>query len=385
MLQQLAADMDVLCVAEPASLADGDTIVALHRQLERLAAVVARADAAFEAGRDWQADGARSAAAWISVRCRQPLTDARRRVRLGRDLRAMPATEEAWLAGEVGEAHVEPLAGVRRQVGGEMFDPDEAKLVEHARSLNYRDFRRVLAYWVQAADPDGAERDAQAQRDARRLHVSQSIDGMWFLDGVLDPISGEAVAGALRSIANELFETDWAKAKARRGDDVYVADLARTPTQRRADALVGMARRALAAPPGARLPEPLISVLVGYETFAGRICELAGGTVVTPGSLLPWLTKAYVERVVFGGPDRVKNVGVRRRLFAGATRRAVEVCDRQCYSSSATSPPPSVRSTTSSPTARAGSPSTTTAGPPAPHHNRHRREPDDPPPGLRPK
>ena len=73
-------------------------------------------------------------------------------------------------------------------------------------------------------------------------------------------------------------------------------------------------------------------MLVGYETFAGRICELASGRVVAPAALLPWLTEAVVERVVFDGPDRVKNVGVRRRLFDGATRRAVQVRDRECFS-----------------------------------------------------
>ena len=66
-------------------------------------------------------------------------------------------------------------------------------------------------------------------------------------------------------------------------------------------------------------------------TFAGRICELANGTVLSPGSLLRWLDQAWVERVVFDGPDRVKNLGVRRRLFTGATRRAVEVRDRECF------------------------------------------------------
>ncbi len=84
-------------------------------------------------------------------------------------------------------------------------------------------------------------------------------------------------------------------------------------------------------PAGARLPEPLFSVLVGYETFAGRICELGDGTVVAPGALVPWLDQAWVERVVFEGPDRVKNVGTRRRIFTGATRRAVEVRDRECF------------------------------------------------------
>jgi hypothetical protein len=92
-----------------------------------------------------------------------------------------------------------------------------------------------------------------------------------------------------------------------------------------------MARRAGAVPEGARRPEPLFSVFVGYETFAGRICELAGGSVVSPGSLVPWLDQAWVERVVFDSPDRIKNVGVHRRLFAGATRRAAQVRERECF------------------------------------------------------
>jgi hypothetical protein len=111
---------------------------------------------------------------------------------------------------------------------------------------------------------------------------------------------------------------------------VVAGDLARTPAQRRADALVEMARRAGAVPAGARLPEPLFSVLVDYETFE-RTCELAAGTVVAPGSLSRWLGQGWVERVVFDGPDRVKNVGVRRRLFTGGTRRAVQLRDRECF------------------------------------------------------
>ena len=107
--------------------------------------------------------------------------------------------------------------------------------------------------------------------------------------------------------------------------------LTRRPAQRRADALVEMARRSAGYPHGGRLPEPLFSVMVGYETFAGRICELANGTVVTPGEVARWIDSAWVERVVFDGPSRVIDVGVRRRLFGGATRRAVQVRDRQCF------------------------------------------------------
>jgi hypothetical protein len=122
-----------------------------------------------------------------------------------------------------------------------------------------------------------------------------------------------------------------AAAKATHGSRTCAAHLSRTPAQRRHDALVEMARRARSAATG-RPARPLFTVLVGYETLAGRVCELASGTVVTPGSLVPWLSEADVERVVFDGPDRVKNVGPRRRLFSGATRRAVQVRDRTCYS-----------------------------------------------------
>ena len=117
--------------------------------------------------------------------------------------------------------------------------------------------------------------NARADHEARRLHLSQGYRGNWALDGGFDPLGGAVLDGALKRIEHELFEADWAEARARVGDGVGLADLARTPAQRRADAMVEMARRSAAMPAGARLPEPLFSVLVGWETFAGRICELA--------------------------------------------------------------------------------------------------------------
>jgi hypothetical protein len=146
------------------------------------------------------------------------------------------------------------------------------------------------------------------------------------------------VDNALRRIEAELFDADWAEARERRGEAAGVADLGRTAAQRRADAVVEMARRAGAVPEGARRPEPLFSVLVGYETFAGRMCELANGTVVSPGSLVHWLDEVWVERVVFDSPSRVIDVGAARRLFAGATRRAVQLRDRQCFHPPCTQP-----------------------------------------------
>jgi len=308
---ELVGAVDALCAADPAALADGETLVALHRQLERLAAVSTRAVAAFDAGRAWSADGAHSASAWLRMRWNVPATSARRRVKLGRALREMPAVEAAWLAGDIGEAQVALLASARTPETASCFERDEAMLIDQAAKLGYRSFARALAYWEQLADPEGTERSAEGQHADRRLHLSQTFGGAWVLQGLFDPINGAILANVVGRIEKELFEADWAEARERVGDKVCAGDLARTPAQRRADALVEMARRAAAMPAGSRLPEPLFSVLVGYETFAGRICELADGTVVAPGSLVPWLDPAWVERVVFDGPSRVKDVGVR--------------------------------------------------------------------------
>jgi hypothetical protein len=195
-----------------------------------------------------------------------------------------------------------------------------------------------LDYWRQHADPDGVERDAAHDEALRRLHLSPGLRGSGILDGLLTPLARATVAGALGRVEQELFAADWARARAEHGDQACGAHIARTPAQRRHDALVELARRALAAPPGGRRPEPLVSVLVGYEAFRGRVCQLADGTVVTPGTVASLLGEAWIERVVFDGPSRVVDLGQARR-FTGAARRALEVRDRHCTHPGCHEPP----------------------------------------------
>jgi hypothetical protein len=371
-VEELTAAVDRLVDADPAMLGDGEAVVALHRELERLAAVTTRAVASFDAGGEWDHD-ARSAASWLTHRCRMPAATARARVRRGRALRHLPVAEVAWLAAEVGEAQVGLLAAARTPLTEAAMARDEELLVGEARRLGFASFARAMAYWRWRADPDGAEDDAAAQRERRNFHLSQSIGGLWFADGVFDPIAGEVVARELGRIEDELFAADWAEAKARLGEEVRAADLRRTPAQRRADALVEMATRSATAPAGGRRPEPLFTVLVGYETLAGTICELANGTMVTPGSLLPWLESAWVERVVFDGPSRVIDVGGHRRLFSGATRRAVEVRDRECFDPSCDVPAERCQIDHVRPWAEGGLTTQSNGRPACTFHNRHRR------------
>jgi len=70
-------------------------------------------------------------------------------------------------------------------------------------------------------------------------------------------------------------------------------------------------------------------VLVDFPTLHGRVCELANGHVLSPGSLVAWLDQADIERAVFT-PDRRVEVSAASRFFSGATRRAIELRDRRC-------------------------------------------------------
>jgi hypothetical protein len=232
--------------------------------------------------------------------------------------------------GDITGAHVDVMASLRCDETEEALARDEALLVDQARRLRFDRFTRATAYWRQLADPDGADAEAERLRARRDVYLVKSLAGTWLGQMNLDPINGTIVSEELERLEHELFEADRAEARATLGRDPGPGDrLARTLGQRRADALVEMATRSKSCPGQARRPAPLFTVLVGWETLHGRICELENGTVVPAGSLLAWLDRADLERAVFAPGKRVE-ISPTTRLFTGATRRAIEVRDREC-------------------------------------------------------
>jgi hypothetical protein len=308
-----------------------DAVLAMERVRGGFDAAEARLLARWDAQGGWRASGAKTAAAWLSWHQRIPIQVARQRLRHARAVRDLPAVVEAWANGDIDRAHVTTLLEARNPRTRETFDRDHQRLLDLGREHSFSSFKRACDHWSMAADPDGAERGAEDDRAARELHLSESIGGLWFGRLTLDPVSGTIVDTTLGMIEQELFEQDWAAAKQRVGREPAVLDLARTPAQRRADALVEMATRARTAPVGGRRPAPLFTVVCGLETLTGPILELFNRRIITPGTAAAHLTKADVERIVFDGPSRVVDVGAKRRFFTGALRRAIEVRDRTCF------------------------------------------------------
>jgi hypothetical protein len=202
-------------------------------------------------------------------------------------------------------------------------------LVGFAKELKFAAFCTALAHWANRADPEGAEEADLERRNRRDVYLNQSINGMYLGAMTLDPVSGAIVSAELIRLEHQLFDEDWAEATERLGRTPMVHELGRTWAQRRADAMVEMAKRSASTPANAQRPEPLITLVVNYETMYGYICRIQGGPVVAPGTIFEHFDEARFERIVFA-PGRRVECSPKTRFFTGATRRAIEVRDQQC-------------------------------------------------------
>jgi hypothetical protein len=366
---------------------DGDellnALVALNRQ-QRLVGGYAQLMRAYDASKVWAETGAKSAASLLAYRSRMPAEDAKAHVRMGRALAKMSEVADSLARGDIGAYHARKLARLAtNRRTSEAFAHDEHKLLGYAETQEWPQFCRSVIYWEQQADPDGVEQQAGSDETLRRVNLSDGLHGTGILDGELTAIGNATVKTALERIYDEEFRAEWARVKDRLGRDPQLSELERTPAQRRHDALVEMATRAMTAPADGKRPRPLITVLVGYETFAGRICQLADQTVVTPGTVAKLLDEAFIERVVFDGPSRVIDVG-QARCFTGALRRAIEVRDQECQSPGCHVPYPRCEIDHIQPHSQGGPTTQDNGECKCGHHNRHkgngtgRHPPSDP-------
>jgi hypothetical protein len=327
-IASVSAGLDWFAHNDPSLFCDGASIKALERQGSRLDCATSRAVNSFETWGEWGREGAKSVTAWIDTTCHVPKTEARAQLRRGRALPSLPLVAQAWMSGDIGAAHVDAFLRVKRPVTEEALSESEALLVDLARTMKFAEFAIALDYFEQRADQDGTDEAAEAKKAQRDVYLYPSPNG--FLGEMrFDAIGGAIVVKEHKRIEEGFFKADWAEAKARLGREPHADELSRTAAQRRADAMIEMAVRSASTPAGARRPEPLFSVLIDYPTLYGRIAQCEDGSVVAPGSLLSWLDTATFERIVFA-PNKRAECSVTSRFFTGATRRAIEVRDRQC-------------------------------------------------------
>jgi Domain of unknown function (DUF222) len=316
-VEELAAAVDGLLAVDVDALDDVQLkkfVVGVACQEARLAAAKARVVHRWESSAVWAADGSRTAATALARDTKTSQKTATRELHRARALASMPATAAALATGRFGVDYVDLLARANQTWRNAVFADHEQLLVDQIAPLRYHQAKRLIDYWCQQADAQAADEQAERDRDNAHLHASTTLDGNVVIDGVLDPVRGAIVTGELKRLEHELYLAD------------KKAGVIRTAAQRRADALVEMARRSSGAT--GTPARPLFTVVVGDESLA-HLCELGNGTVIAPGALMPWMCTAMLESVIFDGHSTVISVS-RKRTFTGAIRRAIQVRDRHC-------------------------------------------------------
>lgn len=296
-------------------------IVEVAAAQRSLVAAGARLARAAEQAQVHRVDGATDTTAWVRELTGSSGRAARAQTMLGRDLEELPRTAEALAQGRIGADQAATIGRAAR--AGRLGDPGEteARLLPSA-SQTSETFRRQVRDAEQAADGDLLCRDEHRARAQRRLSVVDHDDGLVDLHARLDRVSAEFVRAGL-----DAFE---------------VADPADTPVgqrrrpdQRRADALVELARAALAAGTAPRQGgvRPHVSVVIDAAALGDR--DGAGGDTAFGGRISTdavrrLLCDADVTRVVMQGPSQVLDVGRATRTWSPAQRRAVIVRDGRC-------------------------------------------------------
>lgn len=312
----LRAAIDTLAQVHPFHLAAADLAIELQRQGQRLDAIAAQTLQRWHHRGDWALDGSRSPATHLARELRSSITTARRALRRANATSGLPAVTQAVVAGQLSMDHLDLFAAIRTPAREQAMTRDEQQLVGHCRHMNFANARKLLAYWAEAHDATQAPPDDDEPVDTSKVYLSKTFEDTWRLDGTLEPLTGGIVAKELERLEGVIASQDEADGTKR------------TPAQRRGAALLEMARRSAQLTEPGRPARPLFTVLVGAETLK-HVCELAEGTVISPGKLIPWLSTADYESILFDGPHTVISVSHQRR-FTGALRRAIEVRDRGC-------------------------------------------------------
>ncbi|WP_234424020.1 HNH endonuclease signature motif containing protein [Intrasporangium calvum] len=184
-------------------------------------------------------------------------------------------------------------------------------------------------------DEGDEERVDAGRRSARGLWFGQpNRTGMVSLRGVLDPEAAAVLKSAIAPLAAPCPERD--------GHGHTVSPDPRSPAKRRADALVEIVERGVAA--AADLPvtdKAKLVVTLDHEVLTGRIrgTGLAGsGDVITAAAVRRLACDAAIIPMVLGGAGEPLDVGRARRLVTAAMRAALWQRDAGCTFPGCTAP-----------------------------------------------
>jgi hypothetical protein len=273
-------------------------IDARELDFSRLAAAVAKFDY-------WD-DGSSSAIEWITFECHMTRNAASDSIAVGEQLSQIPESIQDMRAGEIGFAHLPVMARTAKAVG-DLFD--ERVLLKKARNCTAGKFYYKAQQYRHSVQPKAYADEQAEQARHNRLSMSLAKDGSFFIDVILDPVTGAAVRGALEPLARPSGEHDQ-----------------REYDQRMADALVEVITH------GGKHNVQLqvtssIETLLNLTGATGA--EMEFSLPVSSKTVERWACDCSVTRVLMQD-SVVIDVGRAKRVISGPTKRALRARDGHC-------------------------------------------------------
>lgn len=306
----------------------------LERRQRALDAERAQLLVEWDRSREWADDGSINPAARLASETGIGRALARERVHVSELLaRAMPLTRAAIES--LGWPKVKLLASAINPRTEQAFIRDEAVLVEHAERLSFDQLAILLGHWKRLVDEDGANADADSLHENQYVSLTRSWDGLGFLKGRLDPEATSIVKTVLDQIADELYRSEREAARlAKLAGEEPVAP--RSASERAAEALVEMAKRAAATTATAREgravspARPLVTVHLDVDTYGDLTARLADGTPIPTRDALRLACDAAIVRALSRGGSVPLDLGRTVRDPSEAQRRAMATLWSTC-------------------------------------------------------
>jgi hypothetical protein len=283
--------------------------------LDRLVASLTADLDTFDRDGMWAVCGATSLRNWMTSSCSRTDRDARSFVRITRLLRSLPHTAALFTDGTLSKGHVDVIAANVTARTLPEFVENETGMVDALANLSIVDATAVMKLWAANAKiATGTDDDEPDDVERNHLHVSELLNNTFKLDGALTGEPAIIFNDALNLCMPEPVEGQIS-----------------TLSERRADALVEMARRVLQTTNSTARRSSDAIVLIPFDTFAnGGVASYADGTTVTPDRVRQLLCDAVITPLLQGDAGQPLWMGRSVRTATDAQRRALVARDRHC-------------------------------------------------------
>jgi hypothetical protein len=283
---------------------------------DRLNAKLLAAVGEHDAAEQWRNDGATSMTAWLRHHTRQAGRQASGCARTARRLRALPVTAGAYRDGVLSAGQVQAIVANLKDRTVGLFAAHEAELVPELAQLSAGDTAIAMQDWARRADAVVGD-DPDKPQPERSLHLSRILDGRRELSGSFDPEGGAVIATALGLAATRDVD----------------GETARSPAQRRGDALVDICRRFLDHQQTRRggRHRPHLNVVATLDDLQrqGR-GRLVDGSILDGTTVQRLFCDAGVHRVITHGRSSILDYGTTTRTVPANLYNALVIRDRHC-------------------------------------------------------